>query len=198
VTRHLLEREIAAPPRGRPAGSQRAVPRPESPARAREAGQPDAAHVRRGERRRTHGTRAIGAERELVRVLLHRASYVELVAERLGAESFHDLALRRIYAAIVEQGAGAAPDELAALLDDDAVVEMQELLEEEGGLDRADEIVAGSLAALHERDLAARMEEIDALMPLAGADEKDSLTREKMKLSDELRALGSRRWKQFR
>jgi len=51
---------------------------------------------------------------------------------------------------------------------------------------------------LHERDLAARMEEIDALMPLAAVEEKDALTLEKVQLSEELRALGSRRWKQFR
>jgi hypothetical protein len=87
---------------------------------------------------------------------------------------------------------------LAGALDDDAVAEMQALLEESGGLDRADEIVAGSLAALHERDLDARMDEIDTLMPLASSDEKDALTLEKMQLRDELRALGSRRWKQFR
>jgi DNA primase len=198
VSRELLEREIAAPPRGRSTGAPRAPSRPE-PAAARPQAEPrDVTRVRSGERRRAPGVRAIGAERELVRVLLHRASYVEQVAERLGAESLHDPELRRIYSAIVEQGPDAAPDELAAVLDDDAVVAMQELLEEEGGLDRADEIVAGSLAALHERDLAVRMEEIDALMPLAAPDEKDVLTREKMQLSDELRALGSRRWKQFR
>jgi len=198
VSRELLEREIAAPARGRHTGSQQVIPPPRVAHREPEAAARDAAHVRRGERRRTSATRAIGAERELVRVLLHRTSYVEQVAERLGAESLHDLLLRSIFAAIVEQGPDAAPDELAAVLDDDAVVEMQELLEEDGGLDRSDEIVAGSLSALHERDLATRMEEIDALMPLAAPDEKDALTLEKMRLSDELRALGSRRWKQFR
>ena len=52
--------------------------------------------------------------------------------------------------------------------------------------------MAGSLAALHERDLAARMEEIDALMPLASPSEKDELTAEKMQLRDELQALGGR------
>ena len=195
VSRELLEREIAASPRGRHSAGQRVVP---PAAGAPEPAPRDATQVRRGERRRSSGARSIGAERELIRVLLHRTSYVEQVAERLGAESFHDLVLRRIYAAIVEQGPDAAPDELAAVLDDDAVVEMQALLEEDGGLDRADEIVAGSLGALHERDLAARMEEIDALMPLAAVEEKDALTLEKVQLSEELRALGSRRWKQFR
>jgi len=197
VSRELLEREIAAAPRGRTTGSQRTVPRP-APPLAEATSSVDATRVRQGDRRRPKGTRAFGAERELVRVLLHRTAFVEQVAERIGGESIHDLVLRRIFEAIVDHGPDAAPDDLAATLDDDAVVEMQALLEEDGGLDRAEEIVAGSLAALHERDLATRMEEIDALMPLASESEKDSLTVEKVQLRDELKALGSRRWKQFR
>jgi hypothetical protein len=42
------------------------------------------------------------------------------------------------------------------------------------------------------------MEEIDSLMPLAGNDEKDALTQEKMQLVEELRSLGGGPWKQFR
>jgi DNA primase len=195
VSRELLEREIAAPPRGRAAAAQRsATPQPPPV----ESAPRDATRVRHGERRRNTGARAFGAERELIRVLLHRPSYVEQVAERLGAESFHDLLLRAIYEAVVQEGSEADAATLAGRLEDDAVAEMQALLEESGGLDRADEIVAGSLAALHERNLAARMDEIDALMPLASTEEKDALTLEKMQLSDELRALGSRRWKQVR
>jgi hypothetical protein len=75
---------------------------------------------------------------------------------------------------------------------------MQELVEEAGGLEHTDEAVAGSLAAMHERDIARRVEEIDGLMPLASSDEKDVLQREKMRLVEELRSVGSRRWKQFR
>jgi hypothetical protein len=58
--------------------------------------------------------------------------------------------------------------------------------------------VSGSLALLHERALADRMSEIDRELPLANSDEKDGLMREKMQLTDELRRLGGRRWKQFR
>jgi DNA primase len=197
VTKELLEREILSPVRGRTASAPRAAPVPSR----REAPAPDAAEVtrvRRGERRRVSGERGIGAERELVRVLLHRPSYFEFVVERVGVDSIHDPELRLIFSAIVEHGADAGVDELATVLDGDAVLEMQALLEESGGLDHADETVAGSLAALHERDLTKRMEEIDGLMPLASADEKDELTREKVSLRNELSSIGSRRWKQFR
>jgi len=158
---------------------------------------PDAQRVRRGDRRRP-GERAIGAERELVRVLLHRPSYFEQVVERVGADSFRDPELRHIFAALVALGADAGPDALAERLDRDSIELLQELLEEDGGLDHADEAVSGSLALLHERALADRMSEIDRELPLANSDEKDGLTREKMQLRDELRRLGGRRWKQFR
>jgi DNA primase len=203
VTRELLEREIAAPVRGRNTGSQRAVPRAQ-PARGAASAEvadssearSEATRVRRGERRRHSGERAIGAERELVRVLLHRPTYLEQVIERVGADSIHDPDLRRIFAALVELGADV--EALAHALDGDAVLELQALLEESGGLDHADEAVTGSLAALYERDLTSRLEEIDALMPLAADAEKDVLLREKLALAELLRSIGrNRRWPQF-
>jgi len=52
---------------------------------------------------------------------------------------------------------------------------------------------------LHERELVTRMEEIEALTPLATSEQKDEFNLEKKRLADELRALGgNNRWKQFR
>jgi hypothetical protein len=202
VTRDLLERELTVPSRGRTGRPTRTPERrPDDVAHRDEHGRPlpsrEVARGARGARPRVAGERAIGAERELTRVLLHRPAYFEQVVERMGAESFRDPELRRIFAAMVEHGPDVGAEVLAGALDGDAVVVMQELLEESGGLDHADETVAGSLAALHERDLARRLEEIDRLMPLADTTEKDVLTREKMQLRDELRRLGSRRFKGF-
>ena len=129
---------------------------------------------------------------------MHRPAYFEQVIERVGVDSFRDPDLRRIFAAMVEHGPDEGFDVLAASLTGDAVVVMQDLLEETGGLEHADEAVAGSLAAIHKGDLARRMEEIDSLMPLAKNDEKDALTQEKVQLRDELRSLGGGPWKQFR
>ena len=202
VTRDLLERELTAPARtrgarpGRPADTA-AEPHEREP-RGRPLPPPDVARVRRGERRRIGSERGAAAERELMRVLLHRPGYVEQVIERVGTESFHDPDLRQIFAALIEHGTDAAFDVIAGALSGDAVIVMQDLLEETGGLEHADEVVAGSLAAIHKADLARRMEEIDALMPLAASAEKDSLTQEKMRLVEELRSLGGGPWKQFR
>ncbi len=200
VSRELLERELSASARGRAVASSSGAPDADPrEQRGRRAAPPDIARVRRGERRRAGGERAVGAERELIRVLLHRPAYFEQVTERLGAGSFRDPELRLIFGAMLEHGPDASADVLAGALDGDAVLAMQELLDEPGGLDHVDEAVAGSLAAMHERDLSRRMEEIDGLLPLADTTEKDQLLREKMRLMDELRTLGtSRRWKQFR
>jgi len=203
VSREMLERELALPMRARsgrplrassPAGDM-ADPREQ---RGTVPPPPDVQRVRRGERRRATATRAVGAERELVRVLLHRPAYLEQVIERVGSESFRDPELRRIFAALVEKGADAGPEVLADGLDEEAVEVMQELLEETGGMDHADETVAGSFALLHERELTERLAEIDRELPLASSEEKDELTREKVRLRDELQRLGSRSWKQFR
>jgi DNA primase len=201
VTRELLERELSAPARGR--GAQGGPPAPGADAeprvpRGRPVPPPDVMRVRSGERRRVGGERTSAAERELTRVLLHRPGYFEQVVERIGTDSFRDPELRAIFAAMVERGPDAGFDLLAEALSGDAVVVMQDLLVEAGGLEHADEAVAGSLAAIHKGDLARRMEEIDALMPLAANEEKDALTREKVQLRDELRSLGGGPWKQFR
>ena len=200
VTRELLERELSGPARGRRSEPTRGalalmVPEPDYRAPVPRAEMPRA---RQGARRGVAGERAASAERELMRVLLHRPAYFELVVERAGEESFRDANLRHIFAALVEHGAEVGPDVLAAHLDGDAVVVMQELLEENGGLDHADETVAGSLSAMHERSLTERMSEIDREMPIATDVQKDELTREKMALTEELRRLGSQWWKKFR
>jgi DNA primase len=203
VSREMLERELALAPRTRSARLDRS-PTPSGPERdAREprgqpAPAPDARRVRRGERRKVSGERALGAERELVRVLLHRPAYFEQVVERVGADDFRDPELGRIFATMVALGADTGPEALAERLDQESVEAMQELLDEPGGLDHADETVSGSLALLHERQLAERMSEIDRELPLANSEEKDQLTREKMNLTAELRRLGGRSWKQFR
>jgi DNA primase len=205
VSREMLERELVVPVRaGSTAGRPSRVPEPGGPMadpreqRGAPAPSPDVQRVRRGERRRAPGTRAIGAERELVRVLLHRPAYLEQIIERVGAESFRDPELRSIFAALVATEGDAGPEALAETLDAGAIEAMQELLEESGGLDHADEAVSGSLALLHERELTERLSEIDREMPLANSAEKDELTNEKIRLRDELRRLGSRSWKQFR
>ena len=184
VSRELLERELGA------AAAASAVGAPAVAAPARRARSAD---------RRTN-RRAVGvrAERELLRVMLHDRRYVELVAERLGAESFTDETYRMIFTELVSLGPEATIGEIAGGFDEEAIETLEELVAEPGGLDRANEIVEGSVSAIASRDLDARLTDIDREMPLAAPDEKDDLIREKEKLLKQMQALGRGRFKSFR
>ena len=183
VSRELLERELGA----LTASVEGAAP---APALAR--------RIRSGERRTNRRAIGVRAERELLRVMLHDRRYVELVAERLGAESFTDETYRMIFTELVSLGAEATIAEIAGGFDEEAIETLEELLAESGGLDRANEIVDGSVSAIASRDLDARLNDIDREMPLAAPDEKDDLIREKEKLLKQMQALGRGRFKSFR
>jgi DNA primase len=188
VSRELLERELGAR-----AGEAPSAPETQS---APQEGPGDRA--RRRERRVNR--RAVGAraERELVRVMLHDRRYVEPIAERLGAESLLDPVYRAIFTELVALGPDATIGEIASSFDEEAIEVLEELMAERGGLDRANEIVDGSLGALASRELDARLVAIDREMPLAAPDEKDDLIREKEQLLRQMQALGRQRYKSFR
>ena len=184
VSRELLERELEQVNLGASSTSEPTRPAPP--------------RVRRNERRANRNASGVRAERELLRVMLHDRRYVELVAERLGAESFHDAAYRQIFTELVSLGPEATVGEIAGAFDEETIEVLEELLAETGGLDRANEMVEGSISAMAARDLHARLEEIDREMPLAAPDEKDDLIREKEHLLRQIRALGHGRFKMVR
>jgi DNA primase len=184
VSRELLERELGAPVVAR-ADESAATPAP-------------ARRARTGDRRTNRRAWGARAERELLRVMLHDRRYVELVAERIGAESFSDETYRVIFTELVALGPDATIGEIAGGFDEEAIEVLEELVAESGGLDRANEIVDGSVSAIASRDLDARLTDIDREMPLAAPDEKDDLIREKERLLKQMQALGRGRFKSFR
>jgi DNA primase len=192
VSRELLETELAG------GGDQRSAS-----GTRREGSAPaplPAGGVRTRVRDRRQNRHALGvrAERELVRVLLHERRYLEAMGERIGAESFTDPVYRRIFIELVALGPEATHGEIAGTFDEDTIEVFEELLAERGGLDRAGEIAEGSLRSMMSRELDARLTEIDRVMPLAAAEEKDELIREKERLLREMQALGRQRFKSFR
>jgi DNA primase len=182
VSEEVLRRELEQPRRDR-----REAPEPSSPAAAR---------VRAGERRTNLGAEGSSAERELVRLLLHRRQHVEAVAESCGTDSFRDPRLAEIFNTLV-----ASPDDsletIAAELSDDGVELLNELASSGGGLDDPGRIMRDCLAVLKRRDLGEEIEAIDRELPIAGDDEKDRLMRRKQQLAAEIKALGGRRWPSF-
>jgi DNA primase len=184
VSREMLTRELKAAPRSRSAAPQQES-RPVEAVRERRSGRPD---------RRQQGVRA---ERELIRVLLHQRRYIEAVAERIGADAFTDPVYRAIFNELVTRESDVSVVDIAGVLDEEATEVLQELMNENGGLDRAEETVDAGINALLSRDIAERMTELDRLLPLADADQKDDLIREKQRLAIEMQALGRPRWKSF-
>jgi len=188
VARETLEHELLSAPRERRVPHETGAPPPidEPPV-----------PVRRQERRSNHQARGVRAERELVRMLLHQRRYVEAASERVGPELFTDYVYRTIFTELTSSDPDVPVDVLAESLDDEATGVLQELLDENGGLDRAEETITGSVNALLSREISDRMSEIDRLMPLASSDEKDDLIREKKRLAVEIKALGRPPWKSF-
>jgi DNA primase len=188
ISREMLGRELDAPPRGAREPAETGAPPPEA---ARPSARADS------DRRANHGQHASRAERELVRVLLHRRRYVEPVAERIDPERFADASAAAIFQQLTAGDPEAPIDELAANLDGSAIDLLQALMDETGGLDRSEEILEGSINALLSRSIDDRLSEIDRLLPLAASDEQDELIREKRRLAAEIKALGRARWKSF-
>ena len=194
VSREMILRELATAPRERRTPVETGGPPPSDAPRP---GDDTAPRVRRRDRRTDHRALGVRAEREVVRVLLHQRRYIETAAERVGADSFLDDAYRAIFHELTTHDPDAPLDELATALDDDATQVMQELLDEQGGLDRAEQMLDASINALTSRGIAARMAQIDRELPLASSDKKDQLIQEKRRLQTELQSLGRQRWKAF-
>jgi DNA primase len=186
VSREMLTTELRTVPRSHPAEPKEDAAPLEEPVPDRRSGRPD---------RREQGVRA---ERELVRVLLHQRRYIEAVAERIGADAFTDPTYRAIFTELVTRESDVSVVDIASALDEQSTQVLQELMNESGGLDRAEETVEAGINALLSRDIAKRLTELDRLLPLADADQKDDLIREKRRLAIEMQALGRPRWKSFK
>ncbi len=196
VSREMLERELRLPPSTRRGGRAdtssgagasppSAGPRPREQTMAMRLGE-----RRAGDRRRGAAEPGALRERELIRVLLHLPQHFDRVIESIGPESFRGGELRAIFAAMAKHGADAGPEVLASELDPEAIAEMQELLEERGGLDNADATVAGSLTSIRAQVIRDRLEELQGMLEIAGPEQKDELLREKNALAKEQRLLG--------
>lgn len=183
VGEEVLRRELKQPRRERPS----AAPAP---------GEPEESRIRSAARHVDLRAEGGSAERELVRLLMHRRQHVEAVAETCGSESFRDARLAEIFNALV-----AAPDEsletIAAELSDDSVAFLNELSMNGGGLDDPARIIRDCVAVLKRRDIGEEIEAIDRELPLADDAEKDKLVRRKQQLAAEIKALGGRRWPSF-
>jgi DNA primase len=192
VSEDVLERELR---QARPARQGRPSARGAGEGDAGERQSPEA-RARKQERRRPLGTEGLSAERQLVRLLLHRRQHVEAVAESVPVGTFREPRLAQIFTQLVTSP-DVALDVLSAALDEDAVAELNELSGHEGGLDDPTRIIQDCVSVLKQRELGERIDEIDRQLPLADDAQKDKLVRRKQQLATEINALGGRRWPSF-
>ena len=191
VAREVLERELSgrmSPPRTATTSAPGQLAPRISPA----------ARVRRGERRAQHGQRGASAERELVRAMLTVRSRVERIAEKLGDESFRDPVYRAIYKALIAAGPDASMEDLSAVLDEEAIGVVEDILAEGAVELDPERTISDSLATLRARDLDLRAAELDRIIPLADGSQKDKLIAEKTAIRNELTATGKNYFKKYR
>ena len=156
-----------------------------------------AVHTRSRDRRRNYLSEGVRSERELIRLLLHRRELIEQVAERIDFDWFRDSVYRKIFVDLVSVGVSGTLGELAATFNEDAMEELNTLLNEPGGLDFPDETIAGCIARMKQRNDAMRMAELDRLIPLATEEQKSDLIAEKTVIHQRMGNVPQKRWKQF-
>ena len=136
------------------------------------------------------------AERELLRALLLQRSQVAVVAERIGPEAFRVPAYGRIFATLLARGEDASVEVLASGLDADAVRVLQdELLLAPEGITDPMATITQALDKLRVREIDDALDEVERMIPLAEAGEKDALVARKSQLHQEKRALGGKSFK---
>ena len=188
VARDVLERELAGKTAPSPAGYVHLSGPSIAPTQ----------RVRRADRRVRYTERGASAEMELVRAMLTVRTRVESIAEKLGDETFRDPHYRAIYRALIEAGPDASIEDVAALLDEETIATVENILAEDATQIDPDRTISDSLATLRARDLDQRLAEIDRLVPLADTGEKDVLIAEKQSIMKELQGAGRKHFKAFR
>jgi DNA primase len=192
VGQDVLERELRQPvERSRRAARQ-------APAGERQI--PEARVRRTGsDRRRPIAVAGHSAEKELVRLLVHRRQHVEEVAKHVAGKNFRDQDLAEIFTQLVTSPK-LAVDTLSANLSDEAAAVLNDLLADQGGLDVPARTIADCVTMLKRRSIDERISLLDRQIPLADGSEKDRLVQRKQKLQERMRSLGGggpQSWKLF-
>jgi DNA primase len=187
VDKALLLRELEEVARRESRGA-----RGEARPAASERGRPEAGGDRRrsNDRRVPQMVRAFGAERDLVRLMLHHREQVERIAEQYGPEAFRDRHYHVIFAQLLHFGHDATLDEIAgAIPDEETVRELNELLSEPDAVGDVERTIEAAVARLRIRELKDKLDELQSMIGVAADHEKDALMREKDRLARELRAV---------
>jgi len=189
VGKDVLLREAGGAPSAVESGGRAAHPRDRDAARTSTV-RPAAGGPRVIERRRRSTQRGAAGERALLAVMIHARNRIESIAERVSADDFWHPPHRRIFSALLSLGADATAEELAAVLTEEDMPILEELLEEHESVSDVESTLEGSVAMLRVRELESRLSAIDRELPLATDAEKDQLIEEKGRLRRQIEELG--------
>jgi len=189
VGKDVLLREAGVAPSAVESGGRAAHPR-DRDAPMTSTVRPAAGGPRVIERRRRSTQRGAAGERALLAVMIHARNRIESIAERVSADDFWHPPHRRIFSALLSLGADATAEELAAVLTEEDMPILEELLEEHESVSDVESTLEGSVAMLRVRELESRLSAIDRELPLATDAEKDQLIEEKGRLRRQIEELG--------
>lgn len=128
----------------------------------------------------------LGAERELVRLLVRDRDWIERAMERVGPDDFTDAAYRSIFLALVDDPELRHPPEG---MDPGAARRLEELLGDPADLHHPGEIFESAVLRMLEAGFEARLEELDRRLKEAGTfEEQRTLLEERARLTRESRA----------
>jgi DNA primase len=128
----------------------------------------------------------LGAERELVRLLLRDRDWIERAMERVGPDDFTDAGYRSIFMSLVEDPELNQPPEG---MDPGAARRLEELLGDPSDLLHPGEIFEAAVSRMLEAGIELRLEDLDRRLKEAGSfEEQRVLLEERARLTRESRA----------
>ncbi len=136
-----------------------------------------------------------GAERELLRVLLHEPALRPRVADRLSGLPDRTDLLTELLGFVARSDPEATGGDLLPQVEGEARALLATLLAEPWGAVNSDAIVEGALGRMESRELMKRVEAIDRQISVASEDEKMVLAQEKDVLSRQIAKLNPSRWR---
>jgi DNA primase len=185
VAREIIEREAAEAPReeSRPARPARPAPRPQET--RREAERQSTAAALRG----------LGAESNIVLLMLQFPDWIDRVVERLGPEDFRDPVLQEIFRELLQlhaEGEARPTAELLEHFSERLVPRVQELLNdpEPRSMDSSERFMEDSLLDIQSRNLENRLAELGRAIDSAPEEDRTRLLKQQLELRREIQRSG--------
>jgi hypothetical protein len=122
--------------------------------------------------------------------MLQQRPLVEVIAERIGPDSFHDPRLRSIFSTLLQLGENATMDELAASLDPDSIEFVQGALQQQGAIVDVERTINDSIAKIQNREIENQIAELTRLLAVASETERAQIEEQRRELRSQKRALG--------